>query len=573
MVPVRMLDAGRRRLLAWLVANGLLQAAAMAGSAWSAQQIFDRWVLGRELPLALPIAPGVACGLALLACGLAIAGLRLHERVVAERLGQSYVSAVRVALFDRLGRLPGRALRRRSRGGHLLRFVGDLTALRQWVSLGLSRVTVGGLALVVTLAALARISLLVATATAGALALAAAGALALGPGVRGAVREARRRRARLAGNVDEKLGAMDTVQVFGRLGRERARLVRQSRALAAAMVTRARWLGALRAVAETGSTLATLAILGAGSVAVARGDASPGAVIAGLTVLGLAMPLLRDLSRVPEHWHGYRVACENLARVMDDEVQGPELSRGRARLPAGPGDVRIEGVSVERALRDVTLHAHGGERVVVVGGNGAGKSTLLALLARLLDADAGRVLLDGRDVAGCRMNAVRRAVGLAGPDVPLLRGSLERNLRYRCPDASAQELARVARLAGVQDLVDRLPDGLQAKVVEAGANLSLGERQRVALARALLGAPRVLLLDEIDAHLDAAGLAALDRVLDAFPGTVIMVSHDPRRAARADRLWHLEHGRVRAQGSPDALLRAGSATHRLLFDEALRAAA
>jgi ABC-type multidrug transport system fused ATPase/permease subunit len=573
-LQVPLLDAGRRRLLGLLVANGLLQAVAIAGSAWGAQQAFDIWVLGAAPTSAVGGVPaGLAWPLLLLVCSALVAALRLHERVAAERLGQSYVAAVRVALFDRLGRLPARAIRSRSRGGHLLRFVGDLTALRHWVSLGLSRLTVAGVALIMTLVALTAISTLVAAGTGLALALAVGGALALGPGIRRAVRDARRRRARLAGNIDEKIAAMDTLQVFGQLKRERSRLARQSRCLAEAMVDRARWLGRLRALTEAGSGLATLAILGAGALAVRQGDATPGAVIAGLTVLGLAMPLLRDLSRVHEYWHGYRVARDNLERVMDDRVQGPELRRGRRRLPDGPGELRVEGLFLGDSLLSVDLEARGGERVLVVGGNGAGKSTLLALIARLLDPEQGCIRIDGQDVARCRLNAVRRVVGLASAELPLLRGTLERNLRYRCPEASADELARVIQLAGVQPLLDRLPGGLQAQVVEGGANLSLGERQRVGLARALLGGPRVLLLDEVDAHLDAEGHAALERVLASFEGTVVMVSHDPRRAAAADRIWHLEHGWVVADGPPEALLRPGRSTHRRLAAGGPRAVA
>jgi ABC-type multidrug transport system fused ATPase/permease subunit len=573
-VQVPMLDAERRRVLGLLVANGLAQAVAIAGSAWGAQQAFDIWVLGTANATTVGGLPaGLVWPLLLLACSGLVAALRLHERVAAERLGQSYVAAVRVALFDRLGRLPARAIRSRSRGGHLLRFVGDLTALRQWVSLGLSRLTVAGVAVVTTLVALTWISTLVAVGTGLALGLAVGGALALGPGLRGAVRDARRRRARLAGNIDEKIAAMDTLQVFGQLKRERSRLVRQSRRLAEAMVNRARWLGRLRAVAEAGSGLATLAILGAGALAVRQGDASPGAVIAGLTVLGLAMPLLRDLSRVHEYWHGYRVARDNLDRVMDDRVQGPELRRGRRRLPDGPGDLRIERLFLGDALLSVDLEARGGERVLVVGGNGAGKSTLLGLLARLLDPEQGCIRIDGQDIAGCRLNAVRRAVGLASADLPLLRGTLERNLCYRHPEASAEEIARVVHLAGLQPLLERLPGGLQAQVTEGGTNLSQGERQRLGLARALLGGPRVLLLDEVDAHLDAAGRAAMERVLSRFEGTVVMVSHDPRRPAQADRIWHLEQGWVVADGPPATLLRPGTATHRRLAAGGPRAVA
>jgi ABC-type multidrug transport system fused ATPase/permease subunit len=565
----KLLTGDRRLALVALLVNGALQALAMAATALGVRAVFDGWILGLEYA-GLP-APALAA--VLIAAYLAIAALRMHERVVAERLGQSYVGTVRLALFDRLGRLPPRVIHARSRGGHLLRFVGDLSALRQWVSLGLARMLVAGVALVATLAVLAWISVPIATAVACVLVLVTAGILALGPGIRAAAREARRRRARLAGNVNELIGAMGTVQVFGQLGRERSRLSRQSRRLRTAMVQRARWLGALRAVTEAGAGFATVAVLAAGAFGVGTGTTTPGAVVAAMTVLGLWLPMLRDLSRAHEYWNGYVVARENIVRVMDDDAQGAALLRGRDRLRAGAGELRLEELSVGRELRSVSARALPGQRVALVGGNGAGKSTLLAVVARLLDADEGRVLIDGVDIESCRLNAVRRAVGLVGPDLPLLRGSLERNLRYRDPDASPQQLARVMALTGVDRLAARLPRGLAARITDGGANLSLGERQRVALARALLGEPRILLLDEVDAHLDARAGRDLDRALDSFPGTVLIVTHDLARASRCDQVWHLERGRLAAAGEPSELLRPGSATRRVLDRAPLIAAA
>jgi ABC-type multidrug transport system fused ATPase/permease subunit len=139
---------------------------------------------------------------------------------------------------------------------------------------------------------------------------------------------------------------------------------------------------------------------------------------------------------------------------------------------------------------------------------------------------------------------VRRAIGMVAPELPLLRGSLRRNLAYRCPSVEQDEFDRVCALCGVDEIVARLPRGLETRLREGGLGLSLGERQRVALARALMGTPDVLLLDEIDANLDTQALGALERVLAHFPGTVLLATHDARLAQAADVVWRLDDGRL-----------------------------
>jgi ABC-type multidrug transport system fused ATPase/permease subunit len=199
---------------------------------------------------------------------------------------------------------------------------------------------------------------------------------------------------------------------------------------------------------------------------------------------------------------------------------------------------------VRGALRDVSASVEGGQRVVLLGGNGAGKSTLVQVIARLVDPDRGQVLIDGRDLAGFNLASVRRAISVVSPDLPLLRGTVGANLRYRWPDAPEAEVARVRELCALDDLLATLPGGEAYRLQEAGGNLSLGQRHRLTMARALLGQPEILLLDEFDANLDAETGALLDRVLGDYPGTVVMITRDPSRVARADRIWRLEGGRM-----------------------------
>jgi ATP-binding cassette subfamily B protein/subfamily B ATP-binding cassette protein MsbA len=546
----RILTTQRRMMLARLVGIGFAQAGMTIATALLIQYAFDRWVTPADADIGIA---GLAILLALLAATGVHAWLRLRERVEAERLGQSYAYAVRLALYDRLGALPPRALQRRSRGGNLLRFVGDLTALRQWVSLGLARLSVATTVTMVAVTALGFINLALAGAVAVVLICGASSAYYSGRSMQGAVRESRRRRARLAANVNEQLTSMPVVQVFDQVDRERSRLRRQSRRLYDAMIDRSKIIGRMRAVTEATSGIAAATVLMLGAFEVSQGRASAGAVVAAMSVLTMLVPALRDLGRIHEYWHGYSVSLEKIRSFMQTPAlvnEPPDASP----LSINSGGIELADISLDGVLDGLSASAPAGSVVSIIGPNGSGKSTLLNLVARLTDPDHGRVMIDNLNIAEHSLASIRRHIGMVSPDLPLMRGSLERNLRYRCPGASADELRRVYEMCGVDEVIAALPNGLQTRIKEGGINLSLGQRQRIALARALLGDPKILLLDEADANLDPPSVAVLERVLANYQGTVLFVTHRVERIMNSDLLWYVDSGRVAQSGPPARLL-------------------
>ena len=549
---------GRRWILLRLIFNGLGQALLAVGMSLLVKHGFEQMVVGGG---------GIAStGTAMVAAALVAAWLIRQEHVDAERLGQDFVHQVRKVMFRQLVALDIRQLQRRSRGAILLRFVGDLTALRQWISQGIARLLVSGLCLLLALVALAVIDPVMGGAVGGTVLAAGALSLLLGARLRRSTRRARRQRARLAGLISERLSRLMVIQAFGQSRRERRRIERRSERLREAMLERAAVTGWLRALTEGSSTLATACTLFVGALSVSGGRTTAGSVVAAMVVAGLLAPRLKTLGRVYEYWTAATVARQKLERFLampcrSDPADAPPLARG-------PGAIELREVGLEGAIQNVTVQARPGERVALVGPNGAGKSTLLALVAGLIRADSGSVLLDGQALEECRERSVRRAFALVGPDLPLLRGSLEMNLRYGNQRAGDRQRARVMALCGLDRLVEELPQGLQTRLTEGGENLSAGQRARLSLARALLHRPRVLLLDEADANLDPQACGILERVLETFPGTVLMVTHDLRRLRQADRVWYLaEGGRLAETGSPADLLAGDGPTARLFHQE------
>ncbi len=546
-------SADRRVLFFRLIANGTLQAVAVIGSMLLVRYAFNV-LLNPEFddPEVHMFDPSQVWEIALFALGLMgctglAAWLRYIERIDAERLGQAYIHQVRLTVFDRMSRFSPRAFSNRSTGSSMLRFVSDLSAIRRWVSLGLARIVVSLIVTLISISVLAYLDAYLALCAILILSLGLAWNLKLGPSMHRVIAEARRRRGYLAANINEKIRSYIVIQAFNQRRRERRRFRKQSLRLSEAMIERAGASAGMKIVNDGATSLSMAAILSLGALEVFRNLTTAGNVVAAVAVVGFLSAAFRDMGRVHEYLQAYRVSKKKIL----DFMQTRQLQGRSSKLPSlqvREGAIELQGISIDGVLYELSGCIPGGARLAVVGDNGAGKSTLLQVIARLVDPDQGRVLIDGQDIRQCNLDSVREAIGIVSPDLPLLRGSVRYNLRYRKPDASAEELARVSRLCKIDDLLAQLPDGEDFRVKESGGNLSLGQRHKLALARALLGQPAILIVDEIDASLDQQAVKVFEDVLRDFSGTVLMVSRFKERLALADCYWFLADGRLKTSG-------------------------
>src|SRR5690349_14514921 len=305
----------RRWLLARLVGNGMLQAMAALTAAVLVHRIFDK-LISHSLAAQDPMPQVLHAGLGLLACAAILAFLRTVERSDAERMSQGYVTELRMVLFDCLSALSPRGLQRRSRGGVVLRFTGDLKMLRLCISFGLGRVLVAAISTVLALAALAYADPGLALAPAAVIGVGLIVLVALGERTRDAMREARRRQGYLSANVNEKVASIAVMQAFGQARRERSRLLRQSERVCDAMVEQTRRSATLRAVGDFTAAMASAAVLLVGALQVSSGATTPAVVIASMTVLGTLVPRLRDLGQAFGYWNGAQVAWRKLDEFL-----------------------------------------------------------------------------------------------------------------------------------------------------------------------------------------------------------------------------------------------------------------
>ncbi len=320
-------------------------------------------------------------------------------------------------------------------------------------------------------------------------------------------------------------------------------------------------------LSQTGGTLAAcgrmlrqlvqVAMLGTGAWLVVVGHASPGIMIAATLLLGRALQPVehliagwKALVEVRSAWH--RLQTQAVDATGDSALQLPDLR----------GELRLERASLlmpgQRAplIKPISLSLAAGESLGLIGASASGKTMLLRLMLGLRRPSTGAVRLDGIELANWPAAQLDGRIGYLPQDVELFAGSVAANIA-RLGTIDSQQVIEAARLAGVHEMISRLPQAYDTELGEAGAVLSGGQRQRIALARAVYGAPKLVVLDEPNASLDAEGdeaLAAALATLKQRGTTVVLVSHRPALMRHVDRLAILRDGALDICGPRDEVL-------------------
>ncbi|MFG1881769.1 thiol reductant ABC exporter subunit CydD [Micromonospora sp. NPDC049102] len=357
-----------------------------------------------------------------------------------------------------------------------------------------------------------------------------------------------RRLSLLGGHFLDMVAGLPTLRAFGR-ARAQTEVVRRM-----ADGHRAATMKTLRIAFLSALVLELVATLSVALVAVPVGIRLLGGGLAlhtALLVLLLTPEAYLPLRAAGSRFHASMEGLTALDEALTvSAAPGNPRSAEAAAVPDGRGEIHLEAVTVayERttALRDVTLTIRPGERIAVIGPSGAGKSTLLGLLLGFVTPTAGRVTVDGVDLATVDLDAWRRHVAWVPQRAHLFAATLTDNIRLGAPDTPPRAVATAVRDAALDDVVAGLPAGLDTLLGERGHGLSSGQRQRVALARAFLRDAPVVLLDEPTARLDTASEAVvLDATRRLVAGrTALLVAHRPALLADADRILRVEDGRV-----------------------------
>ncbi len=310
-------------------------------------------------------------------------------------------------------------------------------------------------------------------------------------------------------------------------------------------------------------------VLGYGGTRVAEGTITIGVLLAFIGYVQRFFGPLRELSLVYSTFQSAAASLDRIGDYMGREPAVPEPADPRRPAGGFEGAFALENVTFgygeEPVLRDLSLEVAAGETVALVGPTGAGKSTIARLLARLYEVDEGIVQVDGIDVRDISSSDLRRLITIVPQDVFLFADTIRDNIRYGNPGAGDAAVEAAARRAQAHPFIIELPRGYESQVGELGAMLSGGQKQLVAFARALLADPKILVLDEATANVDAYTEALIQQAMDEIrrDRTTVIIAHRFSTLRKADRIVVLEDGRIVGQGSHEDLIESNPSYQRL----------
>jgi ATP-binding cassette subfamily B protein len=306
--------------------------------------------------------------------------------------------------------------------------------------------------------------------------------------------------------------------------------------------------------------LAQAAVLLVGARMVTTGELSVGGFVAFNLYLGMLVMPLRSLGMWIGQAQRATASGERIFQIMDEPEEIAERP-GAVELPAGGGDIRFEDVHFEYleghpVLDGVSLDVSAGRTIALIGHTGSGKTTLTSLVPRFYDVTSGRVTIDGVDVRDVTLGSLRGAIGVISQDPFLFSATVRENITFGAPDLDDGEVERIAQVAQAHEFVVELPDGYDTVIGERGITLSGGQRQRLAIARALAVDPRILVLDDATASVDATTEARIRAGLRGAmkDRTTLIIAHRLSTIALADEIVVLDQGRIVARGTHDELL-------------------
>jgi len=367
----------------------------------------------------------------------------------------------------------------------------------------------------------------------------------------------------LAERASDALGNIALVQSFARVEHEVIALRSVSDQLLAAQFPVLSWWAVVAVLTRASTTLTVLSIILIGTWLFQRGLVTIGEIVTFMAFAGMVITRLEQAVSFSNRLAMDAARLREFFEVLDTV---PTMRDRPDAIDLGHVAGRVEFVNVSfsydgkrPAAADVSFAAESGDIVALVGTTGAGKSTALALLHRAFDPQSGAIKIDGKDIKGIMLSALRRHIGVVFQEALLFNRSIAENLRVGKPDATLEQMRSAAARAQALDFIEYNVEGFDAKVGERGRSLSGGERQRLSIARALLKDPPILILDEATSALDTATeskvLAALDEVMKNR--TTFVIAHRLATIRKATRILVFESGRIVESGSFEELYKLG----------------
>ena len=510
---------------------------------------------------------------------LAVLGIYVASAVAAFLQGyvlndvvQSTVRRMRADVEEKVNRLPLSYFDKQPRGELLSRVTNDIDNVSQSLQQTMSQLLTSLLTVVGVLSMMFWISPLLASIALVTVPLSVLVTARIMKRSQGLFVQQWRRTGRLNAHIEETFTGHDLVKVFGRRREVEERFAEENEAMFRASFGAQFVSGLIMPTMMFVGNLNYVLVAVLGGLRVASGSMSLGEVQA---FIQYSRQFTQPLTQVASMVNLLQSGVASAERVFEllDAPEEPGLDgldrHGHAYLPAARearGEVVFEHVNFsyepdEPLITDLSLVVHPGQTVAIVGPTGAGKTTLVNLVMRFYDVQAGRITLDGVDIAAMDRAALRAQIGMVLQDTWLFEGTIRDNIAYGRPDASEEEIHAAATATFVDRFVHTLPDGYATLVDENGSNLSAGERQLLTIARAFLAEPALLILDEATSSVDTRTELLLQEAMAALrtDRTSFVIAHRLSTIRDADLILVMEDGRIVERGTHHELLTAGGA--------------
>jgi ABC-type multidrug transport system fused ATPase/permease subunit len=381
---------------------------------------------------------------------------------------------------------------------------------------------------------------------------------------RNAYRQTRSTVAAVVGDLAEDIAGMRVIQAFAQEAVSQARFEKVNDANRNAHIQAMSLSFVFLPAVDFLGVVATGIVLWFGGRFMGAGDVTLGILVAFLAYVSRFLQPIQELSQITSTLQSAMAGGEQVVRLLDTQPTVQDAPEAKA-MPPIIGRITFDQVTFAYrpdspiVLHEIELDIQPGQTVALVGPTGAGKTSIASLILRLYDVTQGAVRIDGIDVRAVTQDSLRAQTGVVSQDSFLFAGSVAENIRFGRPAASLEEVVAAAQLANAHEFITNLTEGYDTRILEGGANFSLGQRQLICIARAVLADPRILILDEATAHVDTVTETLIQQALERLfeNRTTVVIAHRLSTIRHADLICVVSGGRIVEHGRHDELVAAG----------------